>query len=508
MQQYLDLLNRIVHEGEDVQSGAVIQSENRKAVCRTLVGQQLRFDLRQGFPIVTTKPVPFDIVADEVLWFLRGETSINTLGRTISDIPEGFGGVMTLPDVKIPKKFVRRKIWDAWRDPITGDLGPIYGYQWRRQEHLHLREPAVFPQVAREELDALAAEHGKATVMDVGFRGTPDLTDPQHKMLQLLWIGMLHRCYDQTRPEYAFYGAKGVHVDPRWLVFSNFQRDAKLLPRWRLKAAFPDEYWLDKDFLATNRYGPDTAVWASKPEQHANSGKGTFFRAASPDGRIYRSISAGRFAKIHDLDASSVYKCLRGEDSAYKGWRFERIDTGDAVPRLELVDQVANVLADLRAVAGDPGDRARRRIILTAWNPPDIPEMGLAPCHTLAQFLPTNGKLDVVCHWRSIDMFLGCPFNIIQYALLAHIFGQLAGLEPRHLVANIADCHLYDNQLVQVRDQLEREPRPLPRLVINDRFFQTCPDLSIEQLRQVDPFWFTLAGYTPHEGKLRAEVAV
>jgi thymidylate synthase len=134
--------------------------------------------------------------------------------------------------------------------------------------------------------------------------------------------------------------------------------------------------------------------------------------------------------------------------------------------------------------------------------------MGLAPCHTSSQWLPTNGCLDVVCSWRSIDMFLGAPFNLVQYALLAHIFGRLAGLEPRYLVANIADCHLYHNQLEQACEQLGRDPRPLPRLLINDRFFQACPDLAVTQLMRVDPGWFALDGYMPHEGRLRAEVAV
>jgi thymidylate synthase len=103
------------------------------------------------------------------------------------------------------------------------------------------------------------------------------------------------------------------------------------------------------------------------------------------------------------------------------------------------------------------------------------------------------------------------PFNICQYALLAHIFGELAELTPRYLVANIADCHLYDNQYDQVREQITREPRPLPRLVIDERFFRQCYELKIDQLRTLDPTWFKLEGYTPHAGQpggRRPEVAV
>jgi thymidylate synthase len=502
MKLYLDLLRRIIDEGEDVQSGATIVSEQRQPVCRTLLGQQLRFDLRDGFPAVTTKPVPFDVVVDEVLWFLRGQTNINQLGRAIDqDIEEPGGRRGNVSG------FVQRHIWDQWSQ-ADGNVPWIYGYQWRRQEHVTLREQQVFPPVTREELDALITEHGEPTVLKVGFRGTPNGSDHYYKMLQGIWIGMLHRCYDQTRPEYAFYGARGIHVDPRWLVFANFQEDAKRLPGWRLKSAFLDQYWLDKDLAASNRYGPQTCCWASTEEQHLNIEKAKLIKAIDPLGNIRLTIGGSRFARLHGLDPSSVYKCLRGERAEHKGWKFYEGETDGMVPRIQIVDQVANIVADLRAVKADPANRARRRIILTAWNPPMIPEMGLPPCHTLSQWLPVNGYLDCVCHWRSIDMFLGAPFNFCQYAILAHIFGRLSGLKPRYLVLNIADCHLYDNQFDQVREQLTRDPRPLPQLAIDPKFFRVCLDLSVEQMLEADPAWFSLDGYEPHKGRLRAEVAV
>lgn len=314
MKQYLDLLRKIVDKGEDVQSGAMLRSEDRKPTCRFLLAPQLRFDLRDGFPIVTTKPVPFDLVVDEVLWFLRGQTNVGTLGRQYHN------------DMTGERVFIQRHIWDQWARP-DGDVPHIYGERWRR---------------------------------------------------------------------------------------------------W----PYP--------------------------------------------GAVWHQASDG------DNDVAAV----------------------------ETWDQVDRLIQDLRAVKADPACRARRRIILTAWDPPLVHKMGLPPCHTSSQWLPTNGYLDCVTQWRSIDTFTGMPFNVVQYALLLHVFARLSGLIPRELVCNIADCHLYDNQFDQVREQLTREPRPLPQLAINPKFFRTCPDLSVAQLLEADPAWFSLDGYDPHRGRLRAEVAV
>lgn len=481
MQAYLELLKRIMVHGETVPTGAYLESEKRQPTARTILGAQFRHDLRDGFPAVTTKKLFFDSVVKEVLWFLRGETNVKTLGCGI---------------------------WNSWSDPKTGECGRIYGYQWRRQEHVTLQEPQVFPAVTEAEHAALIAEYGNPTALDVGFRGNPDLSDPYHEVLQSTWGGMLHRCYNPERKEYQWYGGKGIHVDPRWLVFSNFQADVKRIPGWSLKASQPDQYWLDKDFLASNRYGPQTCIWASQEEQHVNVSKAMLIRATAPNGTEQLVIGASRFAKFNNLDPSSVCKCIRGERDDHKGWRFSVVEVPETlVPRLQIVDQIAQIVADLRAVVKDPTDRARRRIILNSWNPPDIPLMGLPPCHTLAQWLPTNGVLHCHCFWRSIDAPVGMPFNLCQYALLTHIFAAITGYKVGELVASITDLHIYENQFDMVAEQLSRVPFRHPFLCMPD-VFDRAPDLTIEQVRNnLSPEMFSLLGYQCHP-PLKCEVAV
>jgi thymidylate synthase len=122
------------------------------------------------------------------------------------------------------------------------------------------------------------------------------------------------------------------------------------------------------------------------------------------------------------------------------------------------VDQLAQVVETLRR---DPDSR---RMVVSAWNVADIPRMALAPCHAFFQFYVADGRLSCQLYQRSADLFLGVPFNIASYALLTHMVAQQAGLEVGELVWTGGDCHVYDNHVEQVREQLSREPYPWPRL--------------------------------------------
>ncbi|WP_380873416.1 thymidylate synthase [Sphingomonas sp. DBB INV C78] len=156
------------------------------------------------------------------------------------------------------------------------------------------------------------------------------------------------------------------------------------------------------------------------------------------------------------------------------------------------VDQIA-LLIDL--INRDP---ASRRQIVTAWNPADQPKMALAPCHCLFQTHVANGRLSLQLYQRSCDIFLGVPFNIASYALLTHMLAQQCGLEVGDFVWTGGDCHLYSNHLEQAREQLTRDPKPLPKLVINRR-----PD-SIDAYEYED---FAFEGYEAHP-HIAAPVAV
>ena len=125
------------------------------------------------------------------------------------------------------------------------------------------------------------------------------------------------------------------------------------------------------------------------------------------------------------------------------------------------IDQIAQVIRDIRRTPDS------RRLMVTAWNPADVPKMALAPCHALFQFYVADGRLSCQLYQRSADVFLGVPFNIASYALLTRMVAHVCNLEPGDFVHTFGDTHLYLNHLDQAREQLSRQPRALPQLDIN-----------------------------------------
>ena len=149
----------------------------------------------------------------------------------------------------------------------------------------------------------------------------------------------------------------------------------------------------------------------------------------------------------------------------------------------------------MHLIRNDPDSR---RIIVTAWNPADLPKMALSPCHCLFQFYVADGRLSCQLYQRSADVFLGVPFNIASYALLTLMIANVAGLKPGDFVHTFGDAHLYLNHIEQARLQLSRPPRHLPILRINP----AVDDLLAYRFED-----FTLEGYDPHP-HIKAEVAV
>jgi thymidylate synthase len=156
------------------------------------------------------------------------------------------------------------------------------------------------------------------------------------------------------------------------------------------------------------------------------------------------------------------------------------------------IDQIAEVIATLKS---NPDSR---RMIVTAWNPADLPEMALAPCHCLFQFYVSEGLLSCQLYQRSADVFLGVPFNIASYALLTMMMAQVMGLAPGEFIHTFGDAHLYLNHLDQADAQMKRIPRALPRIEINPSV-QSIFDFKYED--------FKLVGYDPHP-HIAAPVAV
>ena len=264
MRQYLDLLDHVLHHGTP-------KGDRTGTGTLSVFGHQMRFDLSQGFPAVTTKRLHMKSVVGELLWFLRGSTNVDWLQDH---------GVT---------------IWDEWADE-HGELGPVYGFQWRS-----------WP--------------------------TPD----------------------------------GGHVD-----------------------------------------------------------------------------------------------------------------------------QIAQVVESIRT---NPDSR---RHIVSAWNVADIEQMALPPCHTLFQFYVADGRLSCQLYQRSADIFLGVPFNIASYALLTHMVAQVCGLGVGDFVHTLGDAHLYTNHVEQAREQLSRDPRPLPTLRMNP---------ERRSIDEFEPGDFELVDYDPHPS-IKAPIAV
>jgi thymidylate synthase len=156
------------------------------------------------------------------------------------------------------------------------------------------------------------------------------------------------------------------------------------------------------------------------------------------------------------------------------------------------IDQMENVVAEIRR---NPDSR---RLIVTAWNPADLPKMALSPCHCLFQFYVADGALSCQLYQRSADVFLGVPFNIASYALLTLMVAQVTDLKPGVFIHSFGDTHLYLNHLEQARLQLTRSPRPLPTLRLNP----AAKDLFAFHYED-----FSLEGYEPHP-HIKAAVAV
>lgn len=171
----------------------------------------------------------------------------------------------------------------------------------------------------------------------------------------------------------------------------------------------------------------------------------------------------------------------------WRSWAFYDNHNG-----WQTIDQINDVIMDL--VRNPEG----RRHIVSAWNPGEIADMALPPCHCLFQFYVANGKLSCQLYQRSGDIFLGVPFNIASYALLTMMIAQVTGLQPGEFIHTLGDAHIYHNHFQQATEQLRRSPKPLPTMWINPKV-ESINDFRFEDFR--------LDNYHPDEG-IKAPIAV
>lgn len=527
MKPYLDALRQIIETGVD--------RGGRNGLTRALFGMQMRYDMADGFPTVTTKRLYWKGVVHELLWFISGSTNVKYLREH---------GI---------------KWWDAWADE-NGEIGPLYGKQLRNIEHSYWVEPLIYippdpkasPPFNKEikvdfnthntdllgktvetkaglctvikelprhrngrthfivkfhntgyEREATYDSIRRGTLKDlwsptvygVGIYGDYDSNDEDLNILKNTWLDVIKRCYDINSKSYKSYGEKGVHVSPEWLVFANFQRDAKMLPNWELKKQFPDEYSLDKDILhASNRYSYKTCMWASHTEQSLNTSTSTLFSAISPHGDMVVFRSFGEARKKYNLNASAIHRCLAGKLKTHHGWSgFRYLSKDSGVLRTRIIDQLKQVIAQIRH------NPYSRRHVISLWNPHDLDKMSLPPCHgTVIQFYVENDKLSMQMYQRSCDLIIGVPVNIASYSLLLHMVAQVTDLVPGEFIHTLGDAHIYHVHFEQVETQLQREPLELPELYLNPQI-TTIDNFKMQDIK--------LRNYK-HHGTIKAPMVV
>ncbi|MCL2465308.1 MAG: thymidylate synthase [Micrococcales bacterium] len=200
-----------------------------------------------------------------------------------------------------------------------------------------------------------------------------------------------------------------------------------------------------------------------------------------------RGESNVRWLREHGITIWDEWADADGELGPVYGVQWRSWPT----PHGRHVDQIAQVIENLKR---DPDSR---RHVVSAWNVADLPAMALAPCHLLFQFYVAGGRLSCQLYQRSADLFLGVPFNIASYALLTHMVAAQTGYEVGDFVWTGGDCHIYDNHVDQVREQLSRAPYPPPRLVLHPR--GSIFDYRYEDIEMVD---------YQHHPTIKAPVAV
>jgi thymidylate synthase len=340
-----------------------------------------------------------------------------------------------------------------------------------------------------------------------GLTSKVKFSDPVDIKLRGTWDKMMDRCYNVKAHNYSMYGGSGVSVCSEWQDPEVFVRDVKTIPHWRYKLANWNSFELDKDYYGANQYGSDTSVWlrsdennkymtTSRPLSVTTADNETYIFVTTSDASKYLGIPHSTLHRIVHNKSSTVYKNTKN-NNRYSGWVFKDPELQANLLRLKLieeqdlgkiygaqwrdfggVDQISELVEQIKT---NPNSR---RLIVSAWNPPELPEMALPPCHMTFQFYVHDGELSCQLYQRSGDAFLGVPYNIASYALLTHMIAQVCGLKVGEFIHTIGDAHLYNNHLTQVAEQLSREPLPLPKIYLNpevtDIFSFTFNDVYLE----------------------------
>lgn len=525
MKQYQDLLKLVLESGR-------YKADRTGTGCYSVFGAQTRFDLREGFPLLTTKKVHLKSIIHELLWFLSGDTNVKYLNDN---------GVT---------------IWNEWADS-NGDLFNIYSRQWRRwpspistqligrKEGL-MDGPFIPPCNAVEQQCSDVPEDLRAertnnngdkfiVIREVNtkrknkryliqFKNTTTLSEadrpnilngqvqdpyqtdkfgvcdgrPNKKLsyyrrAYILWRNMVKRCLDETCSTYKQYGGDGITIAPMWKCFENFLNDLHKLPNneeWKRNLY---KFELDKDYFKAKQYGPTTSIFLPA-DVNKRQNKFSIPVEVTINGDIKHFQSISHAARSLGLKSNRLNEQFRHERTNYPNLLIKELllPNNQMSRELKIVDQIQTVVERIKS------NPSCRRLIVSAWNPAELDQMALPPCHALFQFFVMDGELSCQLYQRSADLFLGVPFNIASYALLTMMVAQVCGLKPGEFVHTFGDLHLYSNHLEQAKLQLSREPRSLPTMKINSGV-KNIFDFKYED--------FTLENYNPHPG-IKAPISI
>lgn len=447
-QAYLDQLRHILEHGE--------RTEDRTGTgTLSVFGMQARYDLRDGFPLFTTKRVFWKAVVGELLFFLSGNTNASELEDN---------GI---------------NIWREWGDE-NRNLGPIYSHQWRnfggKPDSIPQPKPILPSEFEPNILGVARSSYRKVS------------GDEMEHLLYQTWRGMVARCYDKNHDAYKYYGLKGVHLSNDWLVFEKFLEDAKSLEGWQDKLWSWDEFQIDKDINGGGfRYSKDDCRWATRSDNQRAKYRYEHI-IKNNDGDLVTVVNPVDFYEKNNIKQGNFCSMLRGDRPNAGGWSL--VKTRDKWAGVDQVDCL------IKSIKENPYSR---RHIVSAWNPSDLGDMALPPCHTLWQVKITGKRMDLQLYQRSADMFLGVPFNVASYSLLLKMLCHVTGYKPGFFIHSIGDAHIYLNHIEQVKEQLSRDIRKPPAVGFSFPGPQSIFDFKMGDI--------ILDGYDPHP-TIKAPVAV
>lgn len=318
--------------------------------------------------------------------------------------------------------------------------------------------------------------------------------------LKYQWRQMIHRCYNKKHMSYKNYGEKGIYVKNSWLIFANFLKDVQLIDGWKYKIRGWEEYCLDKDKCGFGCYGPKECEWTTITDNANHTSQQYYFDVVSPSGKSYHNeYGLNRFCVKHNLKTKTVEASIAHGGTTHKGWKFIRKGQLQSYSIKKGADQLKTMVDTL---LHNPMDR---RMVCSAWNPNQIHMMALPACHWGWNVTVIGDELNLFFVMRSCDSFLGLPLNIASYALLLELLAYTSGLKPGNLSAMFVDCHLYENQIDTVKEQLKRKPRNLPNIMFTNKSGRLQKGFNILDWTYED---VELLDYYPHPKLAKVNVVV